>query len=249
MRSDPEIQLPASVAEHLGHYVYLYVDPRTEEPFYVGKGAGNRVLAHSNDGRESKKTRLIAEIHEQGLSPRLDILAHGLRDEETAFRIEAAAIDLLGLDALTNEVRGWRSLQTGRMTLDELVDFYAAPAVEITHPVLLIRINKLYRRGIPEHALYEATRGIWKLGPRREKAKYALALFHGLVREVYEIHAWHPAGTLTYETRDLSQYDLTGRWEFEGKVAFEAVRSLYLRKAVHAYLARANQRPTVYVNA
>lgn len=31
-----------------------------------------------------------------------------LHDEETAFRIEAAVIDLFGLDALTNEVRDWR---------------------------------------------------------------------------------------------------------------------------------------------
>lgn len=241
-------ELPPGVAEHLGYYVYLYVDPRTGEPFYVGKGIGDRVLAHFGDVRDSKKTRLISELKSAGISPRLEILAHGLKDEETAFRIEAAVIDALGLDQLTNAVRGWRSLQTGRMTLDELVGFYSATPVEIEHPVLLIRINKLYRRDMSELELYEATRGIWKLGERRTSVTYAFALFHGLVREVYEVKSWHPALTQPYETRDFSQHNVTGRWEFEGKIAPTDVRDRYRGKSVHLYLKRGNQSPTIYVN-
>lgn len=95
---DYESRLPAGVAEHLGYYVYLYVDPRTGEPFYVGKGVGERVLAHFGDVKDSEKTRLIAELRNAGMNPRLEILAHGLRDEETAFRVEAAVIDVLGLE-------------------------------------------------------------------------------------------------------------------------------------------------------
>lgn len=30
----------------IGYYVYLYSDPDTKEPFYVGKGKGNRVFNH-----------------------------------------------------------------------------------------------------------------------------------------------------------------------------------------------------------
>ena len=93
MKWDMESHLPPGVAEHLGHYVYLYLDPRTGEPFYVGKGAGERVLAHFGDVRESEKTRLIAELRAAGISPQLEILAHGLKDEETALRVEAAVID------------------------------------------------------------------------------------------------------------------------------------------------------------
>lgn len=107
----PLSQLPPGVAEHLGYYVYIYVDPRNNRPFYVGKGKGERILAHLNDKLESEKVRIIADLRSNGMRPRLDVLAHGLRDEETAFRIEAAAIDLLGLDNLSNRVRGWKSLQ------------------------------------------------------------------------------------------------------------------------------------------
>lgn len=49
MQWDLEFELPPGVGEQLGHYVYLYVDPRTGEPFYVGKGVGNRILAHFGD--------------------------------------------------------------------------------------------------------------------------------------------------------------------------------------------------------
>lgn len=241
-------ELPPGVAEHLGYYVYLYVDPRTGEPFYVGKGIGDRVLAHFRDVRDNKKTRLISELKAAGISPRLEILAHGLKDEKTAFRVEAAVIDALGLNQLTNAVRGWQSLQTGRMRFDELIGFYAAVPVEIEHPVLLIRINKLYRRHMSELELYEATRGIWKLGERRESAVYAFAIFHGLVREVYEVKSWHPAHTLPYETRDLTQRNTIGRWEFDGKVAPADVRDRYQGKSVHQYLKRGNQRPTIYIN-
>ena len=52
------------------------------------------------------KWATIAELHVEGKAARIDILAHGLRDEETAFRIEAAVIDLFALDVLMNEVRG-----------------------------------------------------------------------------------------------------------------------------------------------
>lgn len=249
MNWDLMSELPPGVSEHLGYYVYMYVDPRNGKPFYVGKGIGNRVLAHFGDIRDSKKTRLIAELKANDISPRLEILAHGLKDEETAFRIEAAVIDALDLNQLTNLVRGWRSLQTGRMTLDELAGFYAAKPVEIKHRALLIRVNKSYRHGMGELELYEATRGIWRLGERREKVEYAFAIFHGLVREVYQVSSWYPACTIPYKTRAFSDSSTkSSRWEFDGKIAPAEIRNLYCGKSIHQYLKYGNQSPTTYVN-
>ena len=111
-------------------------------------------------------------------------------------RTEAAVINLVGLKELTNMVRGWRSVQLGRKSLEELIPYYAAKPVTIEDPVLLIRINRLYRHGMSDKELYEATRGVWKLGPRRERASYALAVFEDVVRQVYAISKWYPAGTL-----------------------------------------------------
>jgi hypothetical protein len=183
------LQIPPEVAHRLGYYVYLYIDPRNEQPFYVGKGQGGRALSHLSEEAESRKCARIAELRAVGKEPRIDILAHGLRDEETAFRIEAAVIDLFGLDALTNEVRGWRSLEVGRIPLAELTMYYAATPVAVEVPALLIRINRLYRHNMTALELYEATRGVWILGARCTKAQFAFAVFEGVVREVYEIES------------------------------------------------------------
>jgi len=49
-------------------------------------------------------------------------------------------------------------------------------------------------------------------------AKYAYATFKGVVKEVYEIHSWVPAGTQEYFTRNLDPERLVkARWEFVGK--------------------------------
>jgi len=238
------LRIPPEVADQLGWYVYLYVDPRDSQAFYVGKGQSRRVLAHLGQEGEGRKVRTIAALRAMGLSPKLEVLAHNLRDEETAFRVEAAAIDLLGLERLTNEVRGWRSVESGRMALEELVAYYAAPPVEVTDPALLVRINRLFRHGMSAEELYDVSRGVWKLGPRREEARYALAVFEGVVREVFAIERWHQAGTTPYRDRQLDRLD--GRWEFTGRVAEEPVRSRYLGHSVAAYLKKGLQSPVVY---
>ena len=51
----------------------------------------------------------------------------------------------------------------------------------LTEPALLIRINQSYQEGMSDIALYEAARGVWRLGPRRERAHIALAVHRGVV--------------------------------------------------------------------
>lgn len=237
--------IPPFVGERLGFYVYLYVDPCTNEPFYVGKGQGQRALAHLGDISESAKVARIKEIRAAGLAPRIDILVHGLPSEETALRIEAAVIDTLGPDKLTNVVRGWETGEVGRMPLTELVALYGAHPVQVTHPSLLIRINRLYRYPMSPAELYDATRSCWKLGRRRELAKYAFAVFHSVVREVFQIDAWHPGGT-TGDKNPNPHYE--GRWEFVGKPAEQSIRSQYVGKSVKDYFKQGIQNPVVYVN-
>jgi hypothetical protein len=249
METPLHANIPPEVAFHLGYYVYLYIDPRSGKPFYVGKGQGQRALSHLSAEGESRKVRILQELKQQRIVPQIDILAHALPNEETAFRIEAAIIDLFGLDHLSNAARGWRSIQLGRMPLKELVTYYAATPVEIEDPALLIRINKMYRHGMSATELYEVTRGVWKLGERRVRAKFAFAVFEGVVREVYEIHTWHPAGTEHYETRSKTDVTLAGRWEFLGQIASNEIRDKYIDRSVKKYLPAKAQNPVAYVNA
>ena len=118
----------------------------------------------------------------------------------------------------------------------------------VAEPALLIRINRLYRYGMTAEQLFEATRGVWKLSERRARALYAFAVYKGVVREVYRIDRWHPAGTLTYLTRDAADLKLAGRWEFEGHPAETAMRERYIDQSVAQYFASNAQNPITYVN-
>jgi hypothetical protein len=121
-------------------------------------------------------------------------------------------------------------------------------AVRIVDPVFLIRVPRAFRPGMSDLALYEATRGVWRIGPRREKALYALAVYQGVVEEVYEIGHWQPALTARYTTRTLDPAIAKGRWEFVGAVAPDAIRQRYRGKSVSSYFTRGAQNPVAYVN-
>jgi len=241
--------LKPGMTEKLGYYVYLYVDPRDGKVFYIGKGKDERCLDHLFEDDDHPKVKRIREIFGAGLEPRIEMLAHGLRTEQEAYNIEAAAIGLLGLENLTNRVVGKDSLRFGRKGLSELEGYYAAKPVKITDPVILIRVNQLYRHGMPAAELYDITRGVWALGlSRASKMKYVFAVYEGVVREVFEPEKWIPALTTKYPTRnDLVPEDAKGRIEFVGKVAPESIRQKYLLGDVTAYTKVSLQAPCLYV--
>ena len=241
-------QFPQKVREKLRHYVYVYVDPRTDEPFYIGKGKGNRVFAHLKDRSESDKVRVIDELAKLGLEPRIELLKHDLTEQQ-ALLVESTAIDLLDIDNLTNLMRGHGSRHGGRATVDEVVATIDAQDAIITEPTMLIVINRAFRYGMTPQELYDATRSCWKLGTRREKAQYAMAIYHGIVREVYVIAGWVPGGsTMRSDDEDGRHEDMPTRWEFIGKVADDSVRQKYLGKSVAHHYKRAAQNPIMYVN-
>jgi hypothetical protein len=92
-----------------------------------------------------------------------------------------------------------------------------------------------------DEALYEITRGVKRIGKRRDKARYALAVYKGIVREVYRIDQWHPAGTTSYNTREKEEVKVRGRWEFTGSVAEPKIRDKYVGRSVENYLAANSQ--------
>jgi hypothetical protein len=242
---------PPEVIETLKWYVYLYFDPledpHNRRPFYVGKGEGNRAFAHLADTSESEKVKRIAEIRAAGKKPKIEILRYGLTEDQ-AFLVEAAVIDCIGLDHLTNDVSGHHSDSFGRVKVEEVTDQWSAPKANIQEPSILITINKLYRSDMTPTELNEATRGIWKVGPRRESAEFAMAVFQGVIRQVYKIKKpWLRAGKLQYHTRDTTGFARSGRWEFDGEVAPERLRKKYVGKSVRHVLGHGSQNPIHYV--
>jgi len=233
-----EVRIPPSVASKLRYYVYVYVDPSDESVFYVGKGKGSRAIAHMD----------TSKVRRSKAKPRIDILVHGLPDEKTAFAVESAAIDLIGIGSLANTVGGHGGRLFGRMPLDQLVAHYTKRKVQIEVPAILIRINKLYRYGMSLAELYDATRSAWKLGPKKERAEYAFAVYDGVVREVYKITGWFPGGTTFAAQNQGKRRRRPDRWEFVGTLAEDKIRRRHLDTYVGHLFPAGAQNPISYAN-
>ena len=240
------------VEENLGYYVYLLVDPRDGKPFYVGKGTGERCFSHVSEAhktsRDSKgdyeKLATIRAIEDGGHRVSIEILRHGLTEDE-AFQIEAAAMDLLGFSDLTNRVVGKGTHWLGRMGVDDVNAQYGAEPVEFDplHKVILIRVPRRFRKSMGEDALYEATRVWWRMGSRRLKADYAMAVHGGVVRAVYKIEGW-----VKPTEKDIAvDPNRVGRYGFVGHVDSQ-MEERYLFADVTSYLALGAQNPIRYVN-
>lgn len=237
------------VCERLGYYVYFYIDPRTSQPFYIGKGRGNRVFSHLRDEGGSEKAAVIRELAELGLRPVVEILKYGLTEPE-ALLVEATAIDLLDVETLTNRCRGYGSRHGTRGSVEDIAMTLAAVPVEIQEPAILINIARAFHYGMTPQALYDATRSAWKIraGGRCDRARLAMSVYRKVIREVYEIAGWLPGGaTMRAADTNGRHDDIPGRREFVGRVAADDVRSRYVGRSVDQYIG-ANQNPILFVN-
>jgi hypothetical protein len=233
-----------SVIEKLQYYVYLLSDPHSKRVFYVGKGTGNRIFAHLRAAivrpDQTDKLETIRALQREGFAPEHRILRHGLSEKE-ALEVEAAVIDYIGLDELTNAVHGHHADARGMMTIAEVITRYDAPEVTIHAPVILITVNRLYAHGMTEEQLYTITRGNWVLrASRLAQIKYAFCVYHGIVRQVYRVLGWHPAQARRAEQKHQE------RWRFDGEIAVEMQH--YVGGSVAQYITAGAQNPIRYVN-
>lgn len=105
-----------------GYYVYVYLDPRKKgsytyddihldyEPFYVGKGYGNRIKVHLYEyslKQNNQKNNKIKKIINEGLEPIRIKLFIELTEVE-ALQKEIEVIEKIGLNVLTNVTKGGR---------------------------------------------------------------------------------------------------------------------------------------------
>jgi len=108
----------------------------------------------------------------------------------------------------------------------------------IKESAILLRINQKYYEGISQEDLYMITRGEWVVGERRKKARYAFAVYRGIVLQVYRIHRWIPFTGKTPSSRQ--------RWCFDGVVAENLQH--YVGRSVKHYSVRGNANPVKYIN-
>jgi hypothetical protein len=82
------------------YYVYVYIDPRSYQEFYFGKGRGSRKDAHLSENSDSEKSKQIKSIQKEGLEPIVRVIARNL-SEHDALLVEKTLLWKLGKQ-LTN---------------------------------------------------------------------------------------------------------------------------------------------------
>jgi hypothetical protein len=137
------------------------------------------------------------------------------------------------LENLKNVKKSNYCFERGIKTIDEVSQLYDAKVITIEDPSLIININKRYKRFMTLQELYDATRSSWIVGKRRDKVKYAIASYRGLVREVFRIDRWNLVGN---------------RWEFIGEVAELSVRDKYLNQSLENYIKKGSRNPIRYAS-
>lgn len=185
-----------------GYYVYALIDPRVDQVFYVGKGTGNRVFFHEiqsgkSPASEKAKLQRIQEIETSGYEVKRLILNWGMTESE-AFQSEATLMNLMNFlspDRLTNAVAGHHVHEA--LTTEDFERKYGAEHLrqeDIRNSILVIKINKLYRRDMTPKELYDAVRGHWRASLktiRKKNVEYVFGVYNQLVVAVYKPDEWH----------------------------------------------------------
>jgi len=81
------------------YYVYELIDPRTNQPFYVGKGKGRRAKTHLweiPETRNQYKENKIESIRKSGFEPKIHYVVENIQDSELAYEIESLLIKKYG---------------------------------------------------------------------------------------------------------------------------------------------------------
>ena len=215
-KSKPSIKLfsEKAVEQLNGFYVYALIDPRNNQVFYIGKGIGNRVFSHeieSGKSPKSEKAKLkrIQEIEAAGFDVKRVIVNWSMTESE-AFAAEAALINMLSFlsaDMLTNAVAGHHVHEA--MTVEDFDLLYGAEHLkqeDIQHSIMVIKINKLYRKGMNPKELYDIVRGNWRasmVSIQKRNVEYVFGVYNQLIVAVYKPDEWH----YVHDRIDVPQID------------------------------------------
>lgn len=225
------------VARELNFYIYRLIDPRNGHTFYVGKGKDDRVFAHVKgellpdpnkaETDEKIKKKFIQEILNMGLEPQHIIHRHGIKDEKTAYEVEAAVMDAFLIN-LTNEVKGHDSDKFGPATVEQLNKRYEPEYIPEDRPVVVIKITqKALNKENGSH--YRTVRASWLMGKSRfekvnSRSHHVAAMLSMTCVGLYSVPAggWKESPKEPGESRQ--------RYEFNGERADDEMWNQYVGK-------------------
>jgi len=148
--------------------------------------------------------------------------------------VEAALIDFVGLDNLTDKIKG-HFVERGKISCEELDIRLGAEKIEIQDNVMLIKINLQFRSDMNQEEIYEATRKWWTAKKENaKKVKYVLSINNGIVRGVFIPTEW-------YKAKD------SNRIAFKGVSASDSINERYLHKSIEEYVVKGSANPIQYL--
>ena len=114
------------------------------------------------------------------------------------------------------------------------------------HKVVLLPLSKTYKKDGGKQALYEATRGVWRMAKwRLVSIEYAFGVYQRKIVSVYKPHPdkWNPGGTASYRTRPAAHTDNPKRWEFTAPIEPPEKMKDCLHKSANECLPRQHRQP------
>lgn len=246
------------------YYVYGLIDPRNNQLFYIGKGNGNRVFQHvaesgKNPDSEKDKLQTIKSIEDCGQNVTHILINRGLTEAE-AFASEASLINLmkfLSNDTLTNILSGHHTHAC--LTAEEIERQYGAKPLnpeDLAHKLLVIKVNKSYKRNMSPEETYDIVRGVWSANINRaQQSDYVLGVYNNLIVGCYKPDCWYkisecPLNKIPQHTQDADLSSMQNRIFFECSniSILDKNQSFYLYKSIEKFEhIQKSQNPIAYI--
>lgn len=152
--------------------------------------------------------------------------------------------------------------RTEKLSIDDFEKIYGAEELQesdIRHKIMIIKINKLYQKGMTEEALYDSVRGIWRASLERVKTvEYVFGVYNSLIVAVYKPTTWYVCKeALEKLPKHVTQ--LTSKTEnrvffvdkgFENHELMDKAEKFYLYKSIASLkVNQSAQNPITYLEA
>ncbi len=177
------------------YYVYLLIDPRDNQVFYVGKGKNLRTFDHeycaqiTKEDQKNDKLKLITEIKNEGYEIKREIYSNLTEDE--AFNLEAVLITTYK----NRNPQKFTNIQSGHhcnwlMIPEKYQDIFSeSESYEkyITNQkILFLNPHKSFDYDDDYETRYNKFKGGWRLNLyRAKKADYIFIVINHKVKYVY----------------------------------------------------------------
>lgn len=225
-----------------------------------------RYFEHEKESQNSPnsdklKLKTIHDIKSLGLSVRKIIINSNLTESE-AFAAETALINAFNYVSdigLTNIVAGHHFAEA--LSVEDFEKIYGAEELskdDVKHKILVIKINKLYRRNISANELYDSVRGIWRASMNSaQSVEYVFGVYNSLIVAVYKPTKWYKCKE-ALEKRPRRDEILTPQAEnriffvdenFEKGIPHDENAAFYNGKSIAGLkLNQGAQNPITYLN-